>query len=81
MKDDEIDFSDSPEIDESFLSKAFLWPGPKELISLRRDREVLAFFRKQGKGYQTTINALLRKYMEAQMQLGDQPSEKRAKKK
>lgn len=81
LKDEEIDFSDNPEIDESFLTESFRWPGPKELISLRLDREVLAFFRSQGKGYQTTINALLRKYMEAQMQLGDQPSEKRAKKK
>jgi len=26
---------------------------------------VLAFFRKHGRGYQTTINAVLRKYMEA----------------
>jgi uncharacterized protein (DUF4415 family) len=26
---------------------------------------VLTFFRKHGRGYQTTINAVLRKYMEA----------------
>ena len=81
MKDEDIDFSDNPELDDSFLERAFRWPGPKELISLRLDREVLAFFRSQGKGYQTTINALLRKYMEAQLHLGDQSSEKRAKKK
>ena len=81
LKDEDIDFSDNPEIDESFLTEAFRWPGPKELISLRLDREVLAFFRRHGKGYQTIINALLRKYMEAQLQ---QPSshrpEKRTKK-
>jgi uncharacterized protein (DUF4415 family) len=32
---------------------------------LRVDPDVLAFFRKQGRGYQTVINAVLRKYMEA----------------
>ena len=29
------------------------------------DPDVLAFFRKSGKGYQTTINAVLRKYVES----------------
>ena len=33
---------------------------------MRLDPDVLLFFKKQGKGYQTMINALLRKYMEAQ---------------
>jgi uncharacterized protein (DUF4415 family) len=32
---------------------------------LRLDPDVLAFFRKSGKGYQTTINAVLRKYVES----------------
>jgi uncharacterized protein (DUF4415 family) len=82
MKDEEIDYSDNPKLDVSFLAKSVRWPGPKELISLRLDREVLAFFRSQGKGYQTTINTLLRKYMEAQVQpVSSHRSEKRARKK
>jgi len=32
---------------------------------LRVDPDVLTFFRKQGRGYQTAINAVLRRYMEA----------------
>ncbi len=36
----------------------------KKQITLRLDPDVLAFFRKHGKGYQTTINAVLRKYVE-----------------
>jgi uncharacterized protein (DUF4415 family) len=80
MKDEEIDYSDSPELNASFFERAVRWPGPKELISLRLDREVLAFFRSQGKGYQTTINALLRRYMETQVQ-GSHSSDKRARKK
>jgi uncharacterized protein (DUF4415 family) len=82
MKDNEIDYSDNPKLGASFLERSVRWPGPKELISLRLDREVLAFFRSQGKGYQTTINTLLRRYMEAQVQqLASHRSEKRARKK
>ena len=32
--------------------------------NLRIDADVLAFFRYQGKGYQTKINAVLRSYVE-----------------
>jgi uncharacterized protein (DUF4415 family) len=66
MKDEEIDYSDIPPLTAEFFAKAVRWPGPKELISLRLDQDVLSFFRRQGKGYQTTINLLLRRYMEAQ---------------
>jgi uncharacterized protein (DUF4415 family) len=31
---------------------------------MRIDRDVLEFFRRQGKGYQTKINAVLRSYVE-----------------
>jgi uncharacterized protein (DUF4415 family) len=39
-------------------------PAPKEHINLRIDADVLAFFRAQGSGYQTRINAVLRSYVE-----------------
>ena len=41
-------------------------PPAKASISLRLDTDVLAFFKAQGRGYQTRINAVLRSYMEAQ---------------
>jgi uncharacterized protein (DUF4415 family) len=66
MRDEDIDLSDSPELGPEFFANAILWPGPKRQITLRLDPDVLKFFRKQGRGYQTTINAVLRKYMEAQ---------------
>jgi|SRR5579859_2681572 len=66
LRDAEIDYSDNPRLTSAFFEKAVRWPGNKELISLRLDPDVLTFFRKQGKGYQTTINLLLRRYMEAQ---------------
>jgi uncharacterized protein (DUF4415 family) len=40
-------------------------PAPKRLVSLRLDPDVVAFFRAQGKGYQTRMNAVLRAYMRA----------------
>jgi uncharacterized protein (DUF4415 family) len=66
MRDEDIDFSDIPEQGPEFFANAILWPGTKQQITLRLDPDVLKFFRKQGRGYQTTINAVLRKYMEAQ---------------
>ncbi len=66
MRDEDIDFSDIPEQGPDFFANAIVWPGPKKQITLRIDPDVLKFFRKQGRGYQTAMNAVLRKYMEAQ---------------
>lgn len=64
MKDSDIDFSEMPELGPDFFARAIIWPGPKKQITLRIDPDVLAFFRKHGRGYQSTMNAVLRKYME-----------------
>ena len=43
-----------------------LKPAPtKSLLSLRVDTEVVSWFKAQGPGYQSRMNALLRAYMEA----------------
>ena len=65
MRDEDIDYSDIPKQGPDFFANAILWPGPKKQITLRLDPDVLKFFRKHGRGYQSTINAVLRKYMEA----------------
>lgn len=39
-------------------------PRRKEQTTLRLDADMLDWFRAQGKGYQTRINAILRKYFE-----------------
>jgi uncharacterized protein (DUF4415 family) len=39
-------------------------PQPKADLHMRLDRDVLDYFRKTGKGYQTRINAILRSYVE-----------------
>ena len=41
-------------------------PQPKATLNMRIDRDVLEFFRKGGRGYQTRINAVLRAYKDAQ---------------
>ena len=66
LPDSKIDYSDVPALDDGFFSHAIRWPGNKRQITLRLDPDILAFFRRHGKGYQTTINAVLRRYMEAQ---------------
>ncbi len=63
MADEDIDLSDSPPLDKDFWAEAILWPGHKRQITLRLDPDVLDFFKKQGKGYQTVINSVLRQYM------------------
>src|SRR6266545_3522638 len=40
-------------------------PRAKQLLSLRVDSDVLEWFRAQGRGYQSRMNALLRAYMDA----------------
>jgi uncharacterized protein (DUF4415 family) len=41
-------------------------PETKKGVYLRVDPEVLTWFQKAGKGYQTRINAVLRSYVETQ---------------
>ncbi|WP_323763859.1 BrnA antitoxin family protein [Marinovum sp.] len=55
-----------PEFEVDWTSAELVEPEPKKLISLRLDPDIIAFFRSEGKGYQTRMNAVLRSYMEAQ---------------
>jgi uncharacterized protein (DUF4415 family) len=43
-----------------------VYPVGKERITIRLDKDVLEFFRSQGKGYQSRINAVLRTFMLAE---------------
>ncbi len=70
LKDEDIDYSEIPDLStlgEEFWSKAIVNRAePKAQVTIRMDREVLDWFKGQGKGYQTRINAVLRAYKEAQ---------------
>jgi uncharacterized protein (DUF4415 family) len=45
-------------------------PPRKEAIALRVDPDVLAFYRRGGRGYQTRMNAALRLVMDARLKAG-----------
>ncbi|MCU7929075.1 MAG: BrnA antitoxin family protein [Candidatus Thiodiazotropha sp. (ex Dulcina madagascariensis)] len=64
MKDEDVDLSDIPELNDEFFENADLRLPEKKSVTIRLDADVLEWFKKQGKGYQTRINKLLRSYME-----------------
>ena len=66
VKDEDIDFSDIPELDEAFWREAELVePDSTEQITIRVKRSVLDHFKAPGKGYQTRINRVLESYVRA----------------
>jgi len=66
--------------DASWLESArVVMPRAKEVVTLRLDPDVLAWFRDAGKGYQTRINAVLRAFVEAQGRGRSKAGPKRAK--
>jgi uncharacterized protein (DUF4415 family) len=66
-QDADIDYSDIPELDDAFFETAVLvTPSSKTQITVRLDDDVLEWFRDQGKGYQTRMNAVLKAYVESQ---------------
>ena len=50
---------------KSVARRALVQIPRKTLLSLRVDADVIDWFRAQGAGYQSRMNALLRAYMEA----------------
>lgn len=66
MPDSEIDTSDIPVLPPEAWKHAIrggLYRPVKKAVSLRIDADVLAWLRKDGKGYQTRVNRLLRQGM------------------
>ena len=66
MKDADIDTRDMPELDAAFFRTATIrMPVAKKVVSIRLDGDVLAWFKEQGKPYQSRINSVLRAYVDA----------------
>lgn len=68
MTDEDIDFSDIPEMTPAMFAHAvrrrnFEVIPRKKQLTLRIDSDVIEWYQKQGPGYQTRINSLLRAYM------------------
>lgn len=69
--DENIDFSDIPELDDTFWQEAELVePDLTEEITLRVKQSVLAHFKAPGKGYETRINRVLESYVRARREHG-----------
>lgn len=69
LKDEDIDYLGIPERDDAFFKNAVLrMPETKAVVTLRLDRDILEWLKRQGVGYQTRINAILRLYMDTKRQ-------------
>jgi uncharacterized protein (DUF4415 family) len=66
MPDEDIDTSDIPPLTDAFFQNAVRNPfykPTKKSTTIRIDSDVLTWLRGQGKGYQSRINAILRREM------------------
>ena len=72
LKDEDIDFSDIPELDETFWKNAEVVEtfGSTTPVTLRVKTSVLEAFKADGKGYQTRMNAVLEAYVKAMKKAG-----------
>jgi uncharacterized protein (DUF4415 family) len=69
VRQGELEASIAADPDEAGLtfdwSKASVeMPQPKAVLNMRIDRDVLEYFRRDGRGCQTKINSVLRSYVE-----------------
>ena len=55
-----------PWTEEDWANARVVWPQGKAPVTLRLDRDIIAWFKHRGRGYQTRINAVLRAFVEAQ---------------
>lgn len=74
LPDDQIDFSDIPEMTEEDWKKPHYVglhyrPGKKS-VTIRLDDDVVKWFKKQGKGWQTKMNWVLRLYFASHRKTG-----------
>ena len=68
VKDEDIDFSDIPELDGDFWKRAELVePDRTDQITIRVKRSVLAYFKASGRGYQTRMSRVLESYVRHRM--------------
>lgn len=65
MPDEKIDLTDAPEVRDWRGAMVGKFYRPiKRPVTIRVDADVLAWLKREGRGYQTRINKLLREAME-----------------
>ncbi|MDY8109031.1 BrnA antitoxin family protein [Fulvimarina sp. 2208YS6-2-32] len=70
LSDEDIDFSDIPELTPEMLAEMRLVaPGGslplKKQLTIRLDAEIVDWFKSEGRGYQTRMNDILAAYVRA----------------
>jgi hypothetical protein len=66
-----------PELGDDVFAKPLVpWPPKKETIMIRVDSDVLGWFKRQGTGYQTRMNQVLRRYMDVAGQQRARPADR-----
>jgi uncharacterized protein (DUF4415 family) len=76
LTDEDIDRAiaedpDAAPLDIDWSKAEIVYPPKKQAVSIRLDEDVLDYFRAQGPGYQTRINAVLRHFVEHQREQED----------
>ena len=68
IRDEDIDYSDIPEMDDAFWATAkFIKPNQKPVVTMRVDAETIDYFKGDDpKGYTARMAAVLRAYVQAQ---------------
>jgi uncharacterized protein (DUF4415 family) len=64
MRDEEIDTSDIPPLNDSFFAKAKLHMPKRVSVTMQVDADLLEWFKAQGEEYESLINSALRSYVE-----------------
>ncbi|MCF6199807.1 MAG: BrnA antitoxin family protein [Hyphomicrobiaceae bacterium] len=67
VKDEDIDLSDIPELDDAFWREArkIEHPMTRKSVHLKLDEEVFEYFKRGGKGHISRMQAVLRAYVDA----------------
>ena len=64
LTDDDFNYSDIAMSDEDFWKDAeVIFPSKKIHLSIRLDDDIVSWFKRFGRGYQTKINSVLRSYI------------------
>ena len=72
LPDESINYDDAPyRPDAVWMKAAQRLPRTKQQITLRLDAEVVDFFKRTGRRYQSRINAVLRSYVKAHATTAD----------
>lgn len=74
MPDDQIDFSDIPEMTEADWSRphyvGLMYRPGKKSVTIRLDEDMVKWFKALGKGWQTKMNWVLRLYFASHRKTG-----------